>query len=314
MIESKTPLYEVLTGLFGRTPSVATTAEDVEAQAEKELRALVKDRAQEVNFSGEQNADVCDHIFDYNPIHRSAEAAKAFQFGKFKERPIVGPLIIGTAQRVAEATFRDIRDYFGLEEIQNLVVGTKTKFRNPAYPDQKVKFDVIDCKESGGNVVLAVAVTSGRDKIAQVDVLVGPRYRQMPEIGGPIHSEVYEIPQEVINGLNKCIGFEEGRVSPFNGAALVPSALLFMLKERTGSMVGGNLAMETSYLGMPTAGRYQVDIMPPRNIREASRFTLGALVTQETAPIAYTMIKAATPETLKLERDARQFKRFLYRT
>ncbi len=305
-MDGKRPWYTHLAHFFGGKPN-RTEVELIEEQIEEELAALVGGKVQTRKFTPEENIRFCRLISDENPIHRDEEAARAYKFMKLEDRAIVGPLLVGNAQRVAEETFDSISNYWGLEPGSNFVVGTKTQFKTPAYPGKELEFKVVECAETASGIDLSVRIGVGSDTIALADVSFAGTYRQNPGIAGPIFSESYEVTGQVVDEVNKILGYPEGRgMSPLVPSLFTPSTLLYLLQARTGSMIGGNLKMETSYLGKPALDEVQVDIFPPRKKAQSNRFNLSALASVGTVPIAYTSISCVTPEQVALRKTPRK--------
>lgn len=302
----RTPWYGPLARFFGVNPT-RTEAESIEERTESELAALIAGKSQTRKFSQDENVRFCRLISDENPVHRNADAARAYTFMKFSDTPLVGLLLVGSAQRVAEETFQSISNYWGFDPGSNFVVGTNTQFRAPAYPGKDLEFSVIGCAETSEGIDLSVRIGLGNETIALTDVSFAGKYRQAPNIAGPLFSESYGLTESAVRAINESLGYHVDKgTSPFIASAYGPSTLLYLLANKNGSMTGGNLRMETSYLGQPVLDDVQVDIMPPKRKTPSNRFNLGVLSSVATTPIAFTSISCVTPTQVTLRKEPRK--------
>jgi hypothetical protein len=303
MVGEKRRISQVFKSLFGRKPK--SVAEEIEEQIDKEIDEILGRCNETISFSYEDNVGFCDDVEDFNRIHRDKEAAKAFKFIKFEDTPIVGVLSASTGARIVGNALNQLREYWGAQEEELKVLGQEISFKNPCYPGEEISLSFGGYKESTTGIELSLLGSVKKKEVIEITTRLGTAFNLMPQIAGPITSYVYGLDESKITSmLEHTKGAYNGSILPILPAAFMPSPLINLLEQRTGSTEGANLRMNLDYLAQAVhPGQIQVDIFTPSRIPQPGGrplYKFRSVVSQDTVPLVYGMITSATPEIVDL--------------
>ena len=281
----------VIERLWGVEPKPVD--ENLEDRVNKKLadeRAKIRPSKEDINMFSWVTGD-------NNPIHRIQKRAKKLGF---EDTPLMGAHVAAYGEQFIEDVVENMRQYWGADI---KIVGQSNKFRSPLYPGERVLWQVRRFNQRDSSVELEVTGTVKDRQIITITSKLGAKYPQMPQIGGPIFSERYLIEADHLDEFFNCVGgTNKGRVPHMLPAAFVPATLLNLLKEKTQTLEGANMAMDFDFLNEASPGKLQVDIYPPRKPLERQGqfiYKFRAVVSQDTRPITYGEILSSAP--IKIE-------------
>jgi acyl dehydratase len=190
---------------------------------------------------------------DYNPIHRIRRVAARYELPDIL---FMGTHTSGLAERVIQSAVTNLR---GLDGLKNLkIVGQRSVFNNPVHPGDKIEFAPTRFNAANGfiNIDLVGNVKRRKEdpiKVVEVSAKLGEKYGSTEhKIAGPFFSREFLVDQA------KLQSYWEAMRSPYTGnvpqiyaANLAPSAMLELLRSRTGRMDGINNSMSFNYVRDP---------------------------------------------------------------
>jgi len=288
-------------GLIRRAPE-KSIAEQIEEAAEAQAQAILVAAEESVTYSREDNLGFCNFVGDHNRIHRDPEIAKAYKFIPFEDTPIVGVLLASTGARISRNAVSQLKALWEEDENGLKVIGQEIAFKNPAYPEEGIRWSFEGYKEKAGEVDITLLATTKGGKIIELTTRLGRAYSLMPQIAGPILSR----PNEIDEGkFQKAAEYTQGEYNPnmipMLVASFAPSGLLKILESTEGDKEAANLRMDINYLGDPQLGRFQTDMFLPARIRgNIARpvYKFRTLASQSTRPINYMDITCTTSQPI----------------
>ncbi|MDO8459611.1 MAG: MaoC family dehydratase [Nanoarchaeota archaeon] len=252
---------------------------------------------------------------DNNPVHRLKSRAKKMGFDN---TPIMGAHMAAYGEQYIVGAVQTIREYVSSDL---KIIGQKTKFTAPIYPQENMWWQVKGAQEKGDtrfdlSITGEVKGKPNRNTVVEITSRLGSAYPAMPQIAGPLHSRKYLLELDHLEEFYNSVGGKyAGKVPHSLTAAFVPATLLQLLEERAHTMEGANLVMDFDFLNDSQLGLMQVDIFPPeRPPRERKGkdpntgeqkvegyiYQFRAVVSQKTKPILYGEIMSFTPKKIDL--------------
>ena len=288
----------IFTGIgkaIGSLFKVEPKAED-ESLEEKINKVLAEER--EKIRPSREDIDIFGWITeDNNPIHRIPKRAKLMGLD---DVPLMGAHIAAYGEQFIESVVQNMREYWGADI---KILGQENKFRAPLYPGERTLWQVTGYRQIDGGIEIDVKGSVKEKGVITITSRLGKVYPQMPQIAGPIFSDRYLLDKDHIEEFFNCVGGKSnGKVPNMLPAAYVPATLLTLLKLKTKTREGINMAMRYDFLREAEAGELQVDIFPPREPSERRGqfvYKFKTVVSQRTAPLTYGELISSTPKKIE---------------
>jgi len=295
------------------TGSELTTEERLERLLEETASSVSKER-EKIVTSRERIALFGATVEDYNAIHLIPEKAKK---KGLRDVPIIGTHIAAYAEQFAQTIIQHInqidKNALGVQ-----IRGQTTTFRDFAYPDENILWQVSGYRETRGGINLDISGRTNGRVIAETSVKLGTSPFPTQETDTEkVFSRRYSLNQERFDDFYNCVGGKSnGDAAIILPALFIPSTLLALLRDRTLEIDGINRSMDLNYMAHPVVGKpIQIDIFPtkrePRKLpdpntgRETYLYKIEAACTQEDRQIATGEIVCLTPHNLDITKKSR---------
>ncbi|MBU0761286.1 MAG: MaoC family dehydratase [Nanoarchaeota archaeon] len=231
---------------------------------------------------------------DTNPAHTNIEVARELGF---EDTPALGTHTLAYAEQYGTELIRAMEILNGRPIILS---GQEIKFKNPLYPSEELRWEVISYRPTPQGLDLSVSGHCSDKTIAEGKLRFSTEFSgctQREE--GIVHNEEFQIDTPFTKEFYTCVKSQVRDSIPMSfPVAHMPSALINLLYQRTGERKGANLAMNVTYHNEPQYGKFQTSVLAPGRSREVKGkhlYKFHINVAQNSTPIVSGEIRCSSP-------------------